>query len=50
MMGKDIAVMMRACGFRGGLWYYILTVPLLAAYGPPARYAGSLIDETPPKS
>jgi hypothetical protein len=34
MMGKDIAVMMRACGFRGGLWYYTLAIPLLAAMLP----------------
>lgn len=34
MMGRDIVVMMRACGFRGGLWYYTLAIPLLAAMLP----------------
>lgn len=30
MMGKDITVMMRACEFRGGLWYYTLLIPVIA--------------------
>ena len=34
MMGKDITVMMRACEFRGGLWYYTLAIPVLAAMLP----------------
>ena len=34
MMGKDIVVMMRACGFRGGMWYYTLAIPVLAAMLP----------------
>lgn len=34
MMGKDIVVMMRACDFRGGLWYYTVAIPLLAALVP----------------
>ncbi|MEK7863798.1 MAG: glycosyltransferase family 2 protein, partial [Chloroflexota bacterium] len=34
MMGKDIAVMMRACEFRGGMWYYTLAIPVLAAMLP----------------
>ncbi|MDZ4857813.1 MAG: glycosyltransferase [Candidatus Hydrogenedentes bacterium] len=34
MMGKDITVMMRACGFRGGMWWYTLAIPLLAAMLP----------------
>lgn len=31
MMGKDIIVMMRAAGWRGGLWYYSLAIPLVLA-------------------
>jgi GT2 family glycosyltransferase len=31
MMGKDIVVMMRAAGFRDGLWWYTLAIPALAA-------------------
>jgi glycosyltransferase involved in cell wall biosynthesis len=31
MMGKDIVVMMRAAGWRDGLWYYTLAIPVLAA-------------------
>ncbi|MBX7258839.1 MAG: glycosyltransferase family 2 protein [Candidatus Hydrogenedentes bacterium] len=30
MMGKDIVVMMRAAGWRDGLWWYTLAIPLLA--------------------
>ena len=34
MMGKDIVVMMRAAGWRDGLWYYTLAIPVLAAMLP----------------
>jgi len=34
MMGKDIVVMMRATGWRGGLWWYTLAIPVLAAMLP----------------
>lgn len=34
MMGKDIVVMMRAAGWRDGLWYYTLAIPVLAAMVP----------------
>jgi len=34
MMGKDIVVMMRAAGWRDGLWYYTLAIPMLAAMLP----------------
>lgn len=34
MMGKDITVMMRASAFRGGLWWYTLAIPVLAAMLP----------------
>jgi len=34
MMGKDITVMMRASGFRGGMWWYTLAIPVLAAMLP----------------
>ena len=34
MMGKDIVVMMRAAGWRDGLWWYTLAIPLLAAMVP----------------
>ncbi|MCC6153290.1 MAG: hypothetical protein IT367_06000, partial [Candidatus Hydrogenedentes bacterium] len=34
MMGKDITVMMRACGFRGGMWWYTLAIPVLAGMLP----------------
>jgi len=30
MMGKDIVVMHRAAGWRGGLWWYTLAIPVLA--------------------
>jgi glycosyltransferase involved in cell wall biosynthesis len=30
MMGRDIVLMMKAAGIRGGLWYYTLAIPLLA--------------------
>lgn len=29
MMGKDIVVMMRCAGWRGGLWWYTLAIPLV---------------------
>ncbi len=29
-MGKGIVIMMRAAGFRGGLWWYTLAIPVLA--------------------
>ena len=31
MMGKDIVVMHRAAGWRDGLWWYTLTIPVIAA-------------------
>jgi len=31
MMGKDIVVMHRAASWRGGLWWYTLAIPVLAA-------------------
>ncbi|MCC6795392.1 MAG: hypothetical protein IT366_09760, partial [Candidatus Hydrogenedentes bacterium] len=34
MMGKDITVMMRACGYRGGMWWYTLAIPMLAGMVP----------------
>ncbi|MCC6699575.1 MAG: glycosyltransferase family 2 protein [Candidatus Hydrogenedentes bacterium] len=34
MMGRDIVVMMRAAGWRDGLWYYTLAIPVLAAMLP----------------
>lgn len=34
MMGKDIVVMMRVTGWRGGLWWYTLAIPVLAAMLP----------------
>lgn len=34
MMGKDIVVMMRAAGWRDSLWYYTLTIPVLAGLVP----------------
>lgn len=34
MMGKDITVMMRACGYRGGMWWYTLAIPVLAGMLP----------------
>lgn len=30
-MGRGIVVMMRAAGIRGGLWWYTLAIPLIAA-------------------
>jgi len=30
MMGKDIVVMMRAAGWRDGLWWYTMLIPVLA--------------------
>ncbi|MCP4642376.1 MAG: glycosyltransferase family 2 protein [bacterium] len=30
MMGKDIVVMLRAAGWREGLWWYTLAIPVLA--------------------
>lgn len=30
MMGKDIVVMMRAAGWREGLWWYTLLIPVMA--------------------
>lgn len=34
MMGKDIMVMLRAAGWREGLWWYSLAIPVLAAMLP----------------
>ncbi len=34
MMGKDIVVMMRAAGWRESLWYYTLSIPILAGLVP----------------
>ena len=31
MMGKDIVVMLRAAGWFGGLWWYTLAIPTMAA-------------------